>query len=129
MRVLWTIGAVVGAVLLVWLGARLAVSPTERAISEVMYAEELMAAGEDDEAERFLRRAIRRQPRLAAAYHALGRLLEAKGRTDDARAAFATAREVYLASGRQLDTRGRLTADHVLALDAAATSAADSRRG
>ena len=68
MRVLWTIGAVVGALLLVWLGARLAVSPTERAISEVMYAEELMAAGEDDEAERFLRRAIRRQPRPALVF-------------------------------------------------------------
>lgn len=129
MRVVWAAAAVLGALLLMWVGARLAVSPTERAISELMYAEELMAEGEDDQAERFLRRAIRRQPRLAAAYHALGRLQARQGRHGEARVSFLTARRVYVDGGRRLEERGRLTADHVLALDAAATNAADTRRG
>lgn len=128
MRVVWAAAAVLGALLLMWVGARLAVSPTERAISEVMYAEGLMAEGEDDQAERFLRRAIRRQPRLAAAYHALGRLQARQGRHDEARVSFLTARRVYVDGGPRLDERGRLTGDHVLALDAA-TNAGDTRRG
>ena len=49
-------------------------SATEQAMSEVLRAELLMIAGEDDKAERLLRRAIRRQPLLGAAHHMIGQI-------------------------------------------------------
>ena len=106
-------------------------SATEQAMSEVLRAELLMIAGEDDKAERLLRRAIRRQPLLGAAHHMIGRLRLKQGRPLEARRAFIDARRVVAetASVGSASLDGWRTATSVIALDEAATTGADSRRG
>ena len=105
-------------------------SATEQAMSEVLRAELLMIAGEDDKAERLLRRAIRRQPLLGAAHHMIGRLRLKQGRPLEARRAFIDARRVVAETASVGSAPlGWRTATSVIALDEAATTGADSRRG